>query len=131
MNDQGNGEGSFSDTVRDSYGLDNGIEPDEDTGFLQHHNPEDTTRHIPSLGSNDLQEGVQKIEAIKKTWTTDSLVIAYLGIFLIAFCTSLEGQTVASLGTYATSSFKKHSLISTVLVVQNVVNCKLLADVYY
>lgn len=43
-------------------------------------------------------------------------------IFLMAFCTSLEGQTVASLAVYATSSFKKHSLISTVLVVQNVVN---------
>lgn len=40
----------------------------------------------------------------------------------MAFCTSLEGQTVASLAVYATSSFKKHSLISTVLVVQNVVN---------
>jgi MFS family permease len=46
-------------------------------------------------------------------------------IFLMAFCTSLEGQTVASLAVYATSSFSKHSLISTVLVVQNVVNGKL------
>lgn len=43
-------------------------------------------------------------------------------IFLMAFCTSLEGQTVMSLSAYATSSFSKHSLISTVLVVQNVVN---------
>jgi hypothetical protein len=43
-------------------------------------------------------------------------------IFLMAFCTSLEGQTVMSLSAYATSAFSKHSLISTVLVVQNVVN---------
>ena len=42
----------------------------------------------------------------------------------MAFCTSLEGQTVSSLAVYATSSFSKHSLISTVLVVQNVVNGK-------
>lgn len=42
----------------------------------------------------------------------------------MAFCTSLEGQTVSSLSAYATSSFSKHSLISTVLVVQNVVNGK-------
>lgn len=40
----------------------------------------------------------------------------------MAFCTSLESQTVMSLSAYATSAFSKHSLISTVLVVQNVVN---------
>lgn len=43
-------------------------------------------------------------------------------IFLMAFCTSLEGQTTASLAVYATSSFSKHSLVSTVMVVQNAVN---------
>lgn len=42
----------------------------------------------------------------------------------MAFCTSLESQTVASLAPYATSAFSQHSLISTVLVVQNVVNGK-------
>ena len=40
----------------------------------------------------------------------------------MAFSTSLETQTVMSLTAYATSSFSKHSLISTVMVVQNVVN---------
>lgn len=40
----------------------------------------------------------------------------------MAFCTSLESQTIMSLSAYATSAFSKHSLISTVLVVQNVVN---------
>ena len=42
----------------------------------------------------------------------------------MAFCVSLEGQTISSLSAYATSAFSKHSLISTVLVVQNVVNGK-------
>ncbi|PCG91911.1 Major facilitator superfamily domain, general substrate transporter [Penicillium occitanis (nom. inval.)] len=86
-------------------------EPDTDIG----------TEDEGSIGSS-VQDGVRKIEAINLTWTQRSLMIAYLGIFLMAFCTSLEGQTVASLAVYATSSFKKHSLISTVLVVQNVVN---------
>ncbi|KAJ5873434.1 Siderophore iron transporter mirC [Penicillium subrubescens] len=72
--------------------------------------------------SDEAQEGVLKIEAINMTWTTRSLMIAYVSIFLMAFCTSLEGQTVMSLSAYATSAFSKHSLISTVLVVQNVVN---------
>ncbi|KAL4917493.1 siderophore iron transporter mirC [Aspergillus aurantiobrunneus] len=71
---------------------------------------------------DSVQEGVKKIEAINLTWTTRSLVIAYISIFLMAFCTSLEGQTIMSLSAYATSAFSKHSLISTVLVVQNVVN---------
>ncbi len=39
----------------------------------------------------------------------------------MAFCTSLEGQTVVSLSVYATSAFSTHSLISTVYVVQGVV----------
>ena len=39
----------------------------------------------------------------------------------MAFCTSLEGQTVISLSVYATSAFSTHSLISTVYVVQGVV----------
>ncbi|QSS51853.1 siderophore iron transporter mirC [Histoplasma capsulatum var. duboisii H88] len=75
-----------------------------------------------SSSSSSVQEGVRKIEAISKTWTHKSLIIAYIGMFLMAFSTSLEGQTVLSLSAYATSSFSKHSLISTVLVVQNVVN---------
>lgn len=49
-------------------------------------------------------------------------MLIYGSIFLMAFCTSLEGQTTMSLSAYATSAFSKHSLISTVLVVQNVVN---------
>lgn len=49
----------------------------------------------------------------------------------MAFCTSLEGQTVLSLSAYATSSFSKHSLISTVLVVQNVVNGTPPRDVHF
>lgn len=43
-------------------------------------------------------------------------------IFLLAFSTSLEGQTTINLTVYATSSFAQHSLVSTVLVVQGVVN---------
>ncbi|GAD93045.1 siderochrome-iron transporter (MirC), putative [Paecilomyces variotii No. 5] len=75
-----------------------------------------------STPESEVQDGVRKIEAISQTWTQRALVVAYLSIFLMAFCTSLEGQTVSSLSAYATSSFSKHSLISTVLVVQNVVN---------
>lgn len=45
-------------------------------------------------------------------------------IFLLAFFTSLEGQTTTNLTVYATSAFSNHSLVATVLVVQGVVNGK-------
>ncbi|KAL4786770.1 siderophore iron transporter mirC [Aspergillus varians] len=105
--------GTFDDMRRDT----------EDEGehlLTEGYVSDDDNSAIASIDS--VQEGVRKIEAINLTWTTRSLIIAYISIFLMAFCTSLEGQTIMSLSAYATSSFSKHSLISTVLVVQNVVN---------
>ncbi|KAK4169369.1 siderophore iron transporter mirC [Cladorrhinum sp. PSN259] len=70
----------------------------------------------------DLQDGVLRIEAVSRTWSKTGLIIAYLGIFLMAFTTSLEGQVTYSLAAFAVSSFNNHSLLSTVYVVQGVVN---------
>lgn len=67
------------------------------------------------------QAGVKRLEAIAATWTKSALYIAYLGIALTAWATSLESQTTTNLTVYATSSFSAHSLVSTVLVVQGVV----------
>ncbi|RFU29706.1 hypothetical protein B7463_g6633, partial [Scytalidium lignicola] len=72
--------------------------------------------------STDVQTGVQKIEAVARTWTKWGLIAAYVSIFLMAFSTSLEGQVTFSLSVFATSSFAQHSLISTVYVVQGVMN---------
>ena len=70
----------------------------------------------------DMQNGVLRIEAVARTWSRTGLLIAYLGIFLMAFTTSLEGQVTYSLAAFAVSSFNNHSLLSTVYVVQGVVN---------
>lgn len=50
------------------------------------------------------------------------LAIAYAGLLLLAFTTSMEGQVTAPLAAFAVSSFQHHSLLSTVYVVQGVVN---------
>ena len=50
------------------------------------------------------------------------LAIAYAGVLLVAFTTSLEAQVTAPLAAFAVSSFSNHSLLSTVVVVQGVVN---------
>ena len=67
------------------------------------------------------QAGVKRVEAISSTWSRLGLYVAYLGIGLLSYATSLEGQTTNNLTIYATSAFKAHSLVSTVLVVQGVV----------
>ncbi|KAL8966296.1 MAG: hypothetical protein Q9197_006064 [Variospora fuerteventurae] len=87
--------------------------------YGQGYDPADDDRS--SLSSDD-QIGVKNIEAISRTWTKWSLVCAYIGVFLLAFFTSLEGQTTINLTVYATSAFLNHSLVATVLVVQGVVN---------
>ncbi|CAG8960683.1 hypothetical protein HYFRA_00013451 [Hymenoscyphus fraxineus] len=74
------------------------------------------------ISDHSLQEGVKNIEAVSMIWSKWGLIAAYASIFLIAFSVSLEGQVVQSLSVFATSSFNNHSLISTVYVVQGVVN---------
>ncbi|KAJ0417028.1 siderophore iron transporter mirC [Aspergillus carlsbadensis] len=105
--------GTFDDMRRDTEHEGENLLPEGDES-------DDGASAVTSVDS--VQEGVRKIEAINLTWTTRTLAVAYVSIFLMAFCTSLEGQTIMSLSAYATSAFSKHSLISTVLVVQNVVN---------
>ncbi|KAL1839284.1 hypothetical protein VTJ49DRAFT_1684 [Mycothermus thermophilus] len=71
---------------------------------------------------SDVQDGVRQIEAVARTWSKRALLVAYLGVFLMAFTVSLEGQVTYSLAAFAVSSFNNHSLLSTVYVVQGVVN---------
>ncbi|KAK4044607.1 siderophore iron transporter mirC [Parachaetomium inaequale] len=84
----------------------------------------------------DVQDGVRRIEAVARTWSKWGLVVAYMSIFLMAFTVSLEGQVTYSLAAFAVSSFNNHSLLSTVFVVQGVVNAVIkppmakLADVF-
>lgn len=67
------------------------------------------------------QAGVKRLEAIASTWSRWGLFSAYFGICLLAYATSLENQTTINLTIYATSAFKAHSLVATVLVIQNIV----------
>lgn len=79
-------------------------------------------RSIMSERSHEsAQAGVKRLEAISSTWSRTGLYVAYVGIAMLAYATSLEGQTTTNLTIYATSAFKAHSLVSTVLVVQGVV----------
>ncbi|KAI9717093.1 MAG: hypothetical protein M1828_007426 [Chrysothrix sp. TS-e1954] len=93
------------------------------TGSIDHKSsvdPDVAERYSDSSSESE-QAGVKAIEAVARTWTPWSLAIAYIGIFAIAFSTSLEGQTTTNLTAYATSAFSAHSLVSTVGVISGVV----------
>lgn len=81
----------------------------------------DSSEHDALSEAESAQAGVKRLEAISSTWSKWDLYIAYFGLSLVAFAMSLEGQTTTNLTVYATSAYKAHSLVSTVLVVQGVV----------
>ncbi|KAH7419589.1 siderophore iron transporter-like protein [Cadophora sp. MPI-SDFR-AT-0126] len=67
----------------------------------------------PSVQSgSNTQNGVRNMEAVAMTWTKWGLIFAYIRCV----------RQVQSVSVFATSSFQTHSLISTVYVVQGVVN---------
>ncbi|KAI9691419.1 MAG: hypothetical protein M1822_007490 [Bathelium mastoideum] len=82
---------------------------------------EDVRSDHSDSSDEEEQAGVKKMEAISTTWTTFSLIFAYVGLYLMAFSTSLEQQTTTNLTVYATSAFHEHSLVSTVAVIQGVI----------
>lgn len=99
------------------------ISSQEAKGLEEH---SDVTPDNASGDGSPLQDGVKAIEAISQAWTRTALVIAYFSIFLMAFVTSLEGQVINSLLIFVTSSFQNHSMVSTINVVQGVINGALL-----
>lgn len=67
------------------------------------------------------QRGVQNIEAVTLTWTTTSLVAAFVLIWLVYFTQGLIIGINGALLPYITSAFAAHSLTATTGVVSSVV----------
>lgn len=76
------------------------------------------------------QEAVGATEAVEADWSKWWAVAVLVGIFLLAFTTSLEGQVTYSVVAFATSSFSHHSLIASVYVIQGVINGKSRVSLY-
>lgn len=66
--------------------------------------------------------GVDEMEAIASTWSTRGLIIAWVGVLLASAAIALDAQTLSIYSNYATADFNKQSLLSTVQVVNGVVN---------
>jgi MFS family permease len=82
--------------------------------------PDDARSVMSERSHESAQAGVKRLEAISSTWSTTGLYMAYCGVAMLAYATSLEGQTTTNLTIFATSAFNAHSLVSTVLVIQGV-----------
>jgi MFS family permease len=67
------------------------------------------------------QPGVQDIEAVTISWSTVSLVTAYILIWLAYFIQGLVAGVSASLLPYVTSAFAEHSLTPTTSVLSSVI----------
>lgn len=71
--------------------------------------------------NKDAQNGVQKIEAITKVWTTRHLYTAYVLIWIIYFVDSIQQGMGSLLTPYVTSAFQEHSLTATTGVAANII----------
>ncbi|GAA6003445.1 hypothetical protein JCM10207_000337 [Rhodosporidiobolus poonsookiae] len=69
----------------------------------------------------DLSLGVRRIEAINEELTMPLRTWLWIALFLTSYCTSLDSTVRNTLQSYATSSFKQHSLLSTVDVLKAVI----------
>lgn len=69
----------------------------------------------------EAQAGVQSIEAIATVWSTTSLVIAYILIWIVYFILLLQQAGAAALAPFVTSSFQYHSLTPTVGILSFVI----------
>lgn len=67
------------------------------------------------------QLGIQNIEAVTTVWSTKSLVIAYVLMWLIYFVEGLLSGTTTALNPYITSAFASHSLTPTVGIVSSII----------
>ncbi|KAH6867181.1 hypothetical protein B0T10DRAFT_53434 [Thelonectria olida] len=67
------------------------------------------------------QPGVQNIEAVTISWSTPSLVTAFILIWLVYFVQGLVAGVSSALIPYVTSSFALHSLTPTTSVLSSVI----------
>ncbi|MCJ1294906.1 hypothetical protein MMC34_006465 [Xylographa carneopallida] len=67
------------------------------------------------------QAGVQEIEAVTSVWTTTSLIVAYVMIWIIYLVMLMQQSALAALTPFVTSTFQEHSLTPTVSVISGIV----------
>ncbi|EEB07730.2 siderophore iron transporter 1 [Schizosaccharomyces japonicus yFS275] len=103
-------------------------EKDKDTKeWTQNISPIDNQNEVDNKDDSDISStqelsGVEKARKLRELWSRKSMYIAYTTVFLLTFVLSFQMQVYYSLYAYAISSFRAHSLVSTISTVASIVN---------
>lgn len=96
---------------------------DEEELVGQDLNRKDSTKSVDSKTSpseTKSMENVQITELLRYSWPKKYMVIAYTSLIVTSFATSLAGMAAKTYVPYVTSSFNKHSLMTTANVVDSI-----------
>ncbi|KAJ5772783.1 Major facilitator superfamily domain general substrate transporter [Penicillium paradoxum] len=88
-----------------------------------HQTENDLSDDKASLSSQDLhnfQGGVWRVRAITTAWSTKTLVLMFILLYLVSFVDALLSSVESTLNPYITSSFNKHGLLTVVSVVSTI-----------
>ncbi|GAW15866.1 hypothetical protein ANO14919_052880 [Xylariales sp. No.14919] len=99
---------------------DSGVVPDSKEAGLTSERPHSSDGDDDSI-NKDAQVGVQKMEAITKTWSTRDLYLAYGLIWLIYFVDAIQQGMGTVLTPYVVSDFREHSLTATISVASGII----------
>ncbi|KAF9630021.1 hypothetical protein BFW01_g202 [Lasiodiplodia theobromae] len=68
------------------------------------------------------QQGLTKVEILRKSWSRKALIVAFTGLFATTFILSFIKYSTKVYDAYATSAFSKHSALATANVVYTIMN---------
>ncbi|CAI7678625.1 unnamed protein product [Penicillium pancosmium] len=76
---------------------------------------------IPEREDSDgFQGGVQRVRAITSVWSTKTLILTFVLLYLVSFVDALLTSVQTSLNPYVTSFFNQHGLLAVVGVVSTI-----------
>ncbi|TPX70382.1 hypothetical protein SpCBS45565_g01825 [Spizellomyces sp. 'palustris'] len=68
------------------------------------------------------QAGVKNVEAIKTAFGKVDFWVMYIGLLLVAYISSLDGQSFWTLEPFITSSFSAHSMLTVLPIINQIIN---------
>ncbi|KAL4870098.1 hypothetical protein BDV12DRAFT_166587 [Aspergillus spectabilis] len=94
----------------------------EDTPLLRGSSNRITERDVTTDDLETAQDGVKQAEAITLVWSKNSLVTAYVLMFLLYSVNAFQSSITSNLSAYVTSGFESHSLIPVIYIVSSVMS---------
>ncbi|CAI7663836.1 unnamed protein product [Penicillium manginii] len=96
---------------------------DAEKGMVVNHVVKETEDHLNLPERNDsdnFQGGVKRVRAITSVWSTKTLILTFILLYLVSFVDALLTSVQTSLNPYVTSFFNQHGLLAVVGVVSTI-----------